>query len=157
MSDLRPLAHLEEQLGETRWRILIDPVNTGKVKEFCDALVEVSFLTEMTIRGVTYEILSFLKEDEKSIKGDVMIVRAKEMGAHQGREERENIIDYQDDIPAAFLDVKVIFVFTDDRPSSGSEEVVSFVTSNGDFWTHGWRRISHPWSNCFRVLRRKSK
>jgi len=36
----RALAHLEEQLGKERFRVLIDSGNTGKVKDFCDGLIK---------------------------------------------------------------------------------------------------------------------
>jgi len=37
MSDLRALAHLEEQLGEKCWQDLIDSANTGKIKQFLES------------------------------------------------------------------------------------------------------------------------
>lgn len=37
--DFRALAHLEEQLGEEGWKALIDPANTGKIKEALKGLL----------------------------------------------------------------------------------------------------------------------
>ncbi len=154
MSDFRPVAHLQEQLGEARWRALINPANTGRVQEFCDTILESGLPTEMTLGGRTYDILSFLRGDEKSVKVDVMVARAKEMGAHQGREEREHLLNYQGDIPIA-LRGKVVFVFTDDRHPDGPG-LVCDVFWRGSQWVRGWDWIDDGWFGCCRVLRRKS-
>ena len=61
MSDFRATAHLQEQLGETRWAALIDPANTGKIKDLCDKLVAAAIPTEITVGGVVYEVLPILR------------------------------------------------------------------------------------------------
>jgi hypothetical protein len=38
-TDFRKLAHLAEQLGDDRFEALIDPSNTGKVRELCDQML----------------------------------------------------------------------------------------------------------------------
>lgn len=154
MNDFRPLAHLEEQLGETRWRVLIDPVNTGKIKDILDGLVAARLPTTMTIGGRTYDILSFLRGDEKMVKGDIMITRAKEMGAHQGKEDRERLLKHQDEIPVA-LRGKVVFVFTDDRHPAylGFVYYVYWIDVR---WVKSWFWLGRDWDDNYRVLRRKS-
>ncbi|MBI2444612.1 MAG: hypothetical protein HYV42_05235 [Candidatus Magasanikbacteria bacterium] len=153
MSDLRALAHLEEQLGEARWQALISSGNTGKIKEFLDTLPECAIPTEMILGGVAYDILSFLR-GEQSVKGDLMVERAKEMGAHQGKKEREHLLAYQDEIPVA-LRGKVVFVFTDDR-RPGGPEYVCCVCWDDDRWVSRWDWLDGGFFGRCRVLRRKS-
>ena len=153
MSDFRAVAHLEEQLGEAGWWALIDSANTGKVKEFCDALVAAGLPTTMTLGGVTYDILSFLR-GETSVKGDVMVARSQEMGAHQGKEDRQHVLKHQDEIPS-ILRSKVVFVFTDDRHPDDPERV-DYVCWRDGRWVADWRWLDGGWFGGFRVLRRKS-
>ena len=154
MSDFRKCAQLQEQLGPDRWNALIDSGNTGKVKDFCDGLVAAALPTTMTLGGGEYDILSFLR-GEKSVKGDVMVAHAKEMNAHQGKKEREHLLNHQDEIPA-ILQGNVVFVFTDDtRP--GDPEDIAIVRWGGDRWVQRWHWLVLVWSGDYRVLRRKSK
>lgn len=153
MSDFRSVAHLEECLGEAGWRALINSANTGKVKEFCDGLVAAGPLTTMTLGGVAYDILGFLKGDEKSVKGDVMVERVKEMSAHNGKEEREHLLKHQGDIPAA-LRGQVVFVFTDDHHLDDLGFVYC-VCWRGDRWVTDWFWLGKDWGVNYRVLRRK--
>ena len=154
MSDFRALAHLEEQLGEARWQALINSANTGKVKEFCDPLPECALPTTMTIGGRAYDILSFLRGDEKSVPGNTMVERAKEMTAHLGKEEREHLLKHQDEIPVA-LRGNMVFVFTDDRLPA-RPEYVYYVFWNDDRWVAHWGWLGDDWDGYCRVLRRKS-
>jgi len=85
---LRELAHLQKQLGDERFRALISSDNTGKVKEFCDSLVKDYLPTEMTVGGRAYDILGFLKRDEKLVVGHAMVHRAKEKNANLGQDAR---------------------------------------------------------------------
>jgi len=153
MSDFRAVAHLEEQLGEACWQALINSANTGKVKEFCDGLVAAGIPTTMTVGGLTYDILGFLRGDEKSVKGDVMVARAKNVGAHNGKKEREHLLKYQDEIPVA-LRGKVVFVFTDDqRPGDPGD--VYYVCCPGCRWVAVCICLAVDWDGHCRVLRRK--
>lgn len=108
---------------------------------------------EMTVGGTTYEILSFLKEGEKSVKGDVMVSRTEEMGANLGESDLERIFEYQDDIQVE-LHGEVIFVFTDCRHRVSSESVAC-ANWDGDSLQREWRGLSLDWSRIYRVLRRK--
>lgn len=112
------------------------------------------FPTKMTLGGRTYDILSLLKGDEKLFQRDVMVTRAKEMNAHQGKEEYEHILKHQDEIPAA-LRGKVDFVFTDDRRMDNHPNRVCFVCWGGDRWVYGWELFHPDFAGRYRVLRRK--
>lgn len=155
MSDLRKLEHLVEQLGEERFAALIDSGNTGKVKNFCSQLLkDAAIPTAMTIGGRTYDILAFLREGEEMLIGDLMVDRAKEMGANLGKDDGQYILDHQDEIPAA-LRGEVVFVFTSWRRPVGSESVC-YVFWLGDCWVLSWGSLGRGWLGRDRVLRRKS-
>ena len=96
--------------------------------------------TEMTIAGRTYDILGFLRGDEKYVKGDVMVARAKEMDANLGEEDARYILEHQDEIPVALRD-KVAFVFTYWRHPDGPEHVC-FVCWFCNRWVKDWRWLS---------------
>ena len=157
MSDFRKLAHLEEQLGDERFQALIDSDNTGRVKDFCDGLAKAvgsALPTEMTVGGRVYEILSFLREEDGgSVRGDVMVSRAKELGANLGKEDCEFILAHQADIPVA-LRGKVTFVFPDWRHPDDRESV-AYVDWRVGGWCQGWGWLSDGWYGHGRLLRRK--
>jgi len=151
---LRAMAHLKEQLGDERFAALIDSGNTGKVKEFCDQLVKDALPAEMTVGGRTYEILGFLRGDEKSVAGYVMVERAKEMNANRGQDDGEHILTYQNEIPVA-LHGKVAFVFPDWR-RPGDPGVAYCVVWSGDWWIRNRYSLSCAvWDGSDRLLRRK--
>ncbi len=149
----RELAHLKEQLGDERFAALIDSGNTGKVKEFCDQLLKDALPTTMTVGGRTYDILGFLEEGETSVVGSTMVVRAKEMSAHLGKDDGQHLLDHQEDIPEA-LRGKVAFVFTAWRHPVNPENV-AYVNWSGDRWVQNWNGLGSGWSGRDRVLRRK--
>jgi len=153
MSDLRKLAHLQEQLGDEKFTVLIDSGNTGKVKEFCDGLLNDAIPTEMTVGGRTYDLLGFLQGDEKSVVGHTMVERAVEMEANLGKEDGEHILEHQGDIPEE-LRGKVYFVFTDWRHPDDSDSVF-FVYWGDDRWVRDWDWLDDRWFGNDRVLRRK--
>jgi len=155
MSDLRAMAHLQEQLGNERFQALISSGNTGKVKAFCDELIKAAIPTVMTIDGVTYDILGFLKGDEKSVHGTVMVGRAKEMNANLGRDDGQRLLDHQDEIPVA-LRGKVVFVFTDWRNPDNSEDVCCvFWSGDSRCWVRFWVWLGFDRDGSCRLLRRK--
>jgi hypothetical protein len=155
MSDFRKLAHLVEQLGEERFQILISSGNTGKVKDFCDELIKSALPTEMTVGGRTYEILSFLKGDEKSVAGYTMVERAHEMNAHLGKDDCEFILAHQDEIPAA-LRGKDELVFPDMRDPDDCG-LVAYLRWDDDGWYQHWDWLDDDWDDNVRLLRRKSR
>lgn len=155
MSDFRALAHLLEQIGEERFKALIKSDNTSKVREFCDGLVKDALPTEMTIDGVTYDILGFLREKEKYIKGTEMISRVKEMSANLGEEEGKRLLKHQSKIPAAVRG-KVIFVFTDWRNPDESDDVYYvYWFESSQSWVETCTWLGDNWGRRCRVLRRK--
>lgn len=149
----RSLTGLVNDLNDDELLALTDSVNRPLLKEFLAERIKAALPIEMTLGGRTYDILGFLQGDEKFVKGDVMVSRAKEMNAHQGKEEREHVLKYQDEIPAA-LRGKVVFVFTDDR-HPGSPENVYYVYWRGGCWVKSWHWLVDGWSGFYRVLRRK--
>jgi hypothetical protein len=153
MSDLRKLAHLQEQLGDERFAALISSDNTGKVKGFCDQLLNDAMPTSFTVGDRTYDILSFLQGDETSVVGHTMVARAKEMNAHLGQDDGQYLLDNQRDIPVA-LRGKVVFVFTDWRRPGYSDDVY-YVCWGVDRWVQDWYWLVDPWYGGARVLRRK--
>ena len=109
--------------------------------------------TTMTIGDRTYEILGFLKGDEKSVTGHKMVERVKDMSVHLGQDDGQHLLDNQNDIPAVFQG-KVVFVFTDwHRP--GSSGHMAYVGWLGDRWVRYWGWLGSDWYGDGRVLRRK--
>lgn len=147
MSDLRALAHLEEQLGEERWQALINSVNTGKIMKFCEDLV--ASMIVMTIGGRNYDLLTLQGES-----GDDMVTCAKNAGAHSGKWEREHFLKHQKEIPANLREL--IFVFTDDHPVGGNSEDVCFVHWSEGHWVGYWDYQREDYKGVFRFPRRKS-
>lgn len=110
--------------------------------------------TEMTLGGRTYDILPILRGKEEFVKGNTMVVRAKEANAHLGQDDGEHLLAHQDDIPGA-LRGKVVFVFTN-WPCPDYPDDIACVYWNGDHWVQSWRWLDYGWLGDFRVLRRKS-
>ncbi len=108
--------------------------------------------TEMTIAGRTYEILGFLRGDEKSVVGHTIVERAKEMKAPLGQDDGQHLLDHQEEIPEALRGK--IFVFPDWR-NSDLPEVVAYVDWLGDLWAKGWGSLGRGFGGSCRLLRRK--
>jgi hypothetical protein len=153
MDTLRSAAHLQRELGDELFAALISSDNTKAVWELAEKLVQANLPTEITVHGRTYDILFFFKRDEKSVVGRTMVERAEEMNAHLGKDDREHILKYQDEIPAS-LRGHVAFVFTDDRHPDSPEKVF-YVCWNGGCWVAGWLWLDDNWYDFCRVLRRK--
>ena len=154
MDSFREIAHLKEQLGDERFAVLIDSDNTGKVKEFCDQLVNDALPTEMTVGGRTYEILGFLRGDERLVNGNIMVERAKEMNANLGQDDGKHILKHQDEIPVS-LRGKAAFVFTEWRHPDDPESAL-YVSWRGVRWVRGWHWLGHDvWRGRGRLLRCK--
>lgn len=145
-------AHLRRALGEQLFAALVSSDHTEAVREFAQKLAESALPTEMTLGERTYDILSFLR-GEKSVKVDVVVARAKEMNAHQGKAEREHLLAHQGDIPVA-LRGKIVFVFTDDT-HPGDPDGVACVYWSGGRWIRDWLWLDNDWCGNYRVLRRK--
>lgn len=153
MDTLRSVAHLQREIGDDLFNLLVSSDNTEAVRQFAQKLVENAFPTTMTIAGRTYDILGFLQGDEKSVVGHTMVKRAIEMGANLGEDDGQHILKHQDEIPAV-LRGKVVFVFTDWR-RPGSPGRVGCVFWGDDRWVSDWHWLGRDFGGRFRVLRRK--
>ena len=154
MDTLDSTTHLKREIGDERFAALINPENTGKVREFCDQLIKDFLPTEITVGNRTYEVLPVLREgDGGVVKGDVMVERAKKMNANLGSDDGQHLLDHQDEIPEA-LRGKVVFIFTDWRHPAYSEGVY-YVHWNGDRWVGPWYWLDNDFFDVCRVLRRK--
>jgi hypothetical protein len=115
---------------------------------------EVKF-PEITVGGRVYEILPFLRGDEKSVNGNTMVARAKKANANLGKEDGEHFLENQADI-LAVLRGKIAFVFSDWRFPGGMRGVACLFGGSSDRWYQDWRWLSSDWNGYYRVLRRKS-
>jgi len=126
---------------------------TAPAPEPAQKLLDGEMPTTMTIAGRTYDLLGFLRGDEKSVRGTVMVDRAKEMSAHLGADDGRHLLDHQDEIPVA-LRGKIVFVFTDWRHPGGSVNVY-YVYWSGSRWVRDWDWLDFGWDGFYRVLCRK--
>ena len=149
------MVHLENELGSELAQVIFDPANLPKVRELAQQMLKDALPTTMTVGGRVYDLFGFLRGDEKSVKGDTMVIRAKEMNANLGKEECEHLLKNQDDIPVV-LRGKVVFVFTDWRHPD-LPEFVAYVYWGGDGrrWVQVWGWLDSDWVGLGRVLRRK--
>lgn len=113
--------------------------------------------TELTNIGPerrSYDMLSFLRGDETSVKGHTIVERAIEMNAHLGEDDGQYLLDNQRDIPVA-LRGKVAFVFTDWRHVGVISDSVYFVYWNDYRWIRFWYGLEADGLIGGLVLRRK--
>jgi len=120
MDTLRSTAHLQREIGDELFDALVSSDNTDAVREFAKTLVKDAMPTSFTVGNRTYDMLSFLRGNEKSVVGHTMVERAKEMNANLGEDDGQYLLDNQQDIPVA-LRGKVAFVFIDWRLPDDSE------------------------------------
>lgn len=154
MNTLRSAAHLQREIGDDLFSVLVSSDNTEVVRQFAQGLAEKALPTEMTVGGRIYDILGFLKAGETSIVGHTMVERAKEMNANLGKEDGEYILKHQQDIPVA-LRGKVVFVFTDWRHPDSPENAY-YVYWHDDSWVQLWHWLGSVfWNGSGRLLRRK--
>jgi len=145
---LRQIAEAVDEIGEEQVRAM-HPLFYNKS---CDVAGS-TLPTEMTVGGRVYEILSFLKEGEVCVRGDVMAERVNETNDHLGEDDCEHLLVHQSEIPTA-LRGKVFFVFTDwRRPDCLG--YVAYLGWGRDGWFQDWFLPSVDWSVCSRFLRRK--
>ncbi len=154
MDTLRSVAHLQKELGDDLFNAVVSSDNTAVVREFAKTLANV-LPTTMTLGGRVYDLLGFLRGDEKSVRSTTMVERVKEMNANLGQDDGQHLLDHQDEIPVV-LRGKVVFVFTDWR-HPGVSEHVACVVWGGDSrrWVQDWNWLVYGWGGNGRVLRRK--
>ncbi|MDP3244691.1 MAG: hypothetical protein Q8M83_03485 [bacterium] len=126
------------------------PATSTRININADALP-----ATMTVAGRTYDILGFLKGDEKSVTGSTMVKRVKKMNANLGQDDGEHLLKHQDQIPVQ-LRGRVVFVFTDWRHPVDYGNV-AYVYWIGGRWIRGgdWLGNGAHWGGLARVLRRK--
>ncbi|MDD4900692.1 MAG: hypothetical protein PHS62_01100 [Patescibacteria group bacterium] len=147
----RSVAHLQEQLGQERFLALIDPVNTGKVREFCDELIRTTLPTEMTVGDRTYEIINFTKE-EPSMFGAVLINQESQRSGRLQGEDMEHILKRQQDIPASLRCVILIFPISN---GYGLEMRGLYWSKSGTKWFQVSFNALGEFDGRYRLLRRK--
>ena len=110
-----------------------------------------SLPTTFTIGERTYELVPFLKEGESSVKGEMMVARAKKLKANLGKKEGQFILKHQDEIPSEYRG-KIYLVFPDWRDPSDPRGVVCLGWGDGR-WYLRWH-----WFDCWlgggRLVRR---
>ena len=138
-SDLRKLAHLQEQLGKILWIALLDPSNTGRVRGFCNKL-----LREMTIGVHTYKLVCGFRERREELRDDFL-----------GEEDARYLLKHRKDIPRVFEERDGAFVFPKWKCPSDDEKVAYISFSGG--WYHRWDRLNRGWGdNDYVLLRAES-
>ncbi len=146
MSYLRKLAHLEEQLGPAYWAALLDPKNTGKVREFIDEKLIV-IPAKITVGGRTYEVLPLLKEGQVRLFAEEAVARTREMGAYLGQEELNHLLSHCGEIPGEFK--HKMFLFTgvlfsehcrEERVHHGGPDDLACVRHYEGKWIRSWYR-----------------
>jgi hypothetical protein len=151
----RELAHLQEQLGDERFQALVSSDNTGKVKAFCDSLLEIAggLPTEMTIGERTYEIVQLdlgRKYDDPDVS---MQERAMDMNAYLGEEDGQYLLEHKEQIPVV-IRAKFAFVFLNwQKPISC--QWAAMIYWRDDHWIQDWACYEHGWFGYYRLLRRK--
>ena len=153
MDTLRSTARLQREIGDILFDALVSSDNTDAVREFAKTLVKDAMPTSFTVGNRTYDMLSFLRGNEKSVVGHTMVERAKEMVANLGQDDGQYLLDNQQDIPVA-LRGKVMFVFTDWRHPDVSSYVYYVYWGDGR-WVRDWYWLDGGWDDNDRVLRRK--
>lgn len=109
--------------------------------------------TEFTAGGRTYELVPFLKKGEGYVKGEVLVERAKEVGANLGEEDRQFMLEHQIEIPWE-LRGKCHLVFTIWCDTEGYWKVAS-LGWDVDRWHKSWNWLGH-WGEDARLVRRKT-
>ncbi len=157
MNTLRSVSHLQRVLGDDLFNALISSDNTERVRAFAKQLAhlanDVIPTKEMTVGGRTYEILSFMRRNERSLSGRTMVERAVDMDANLGEDDGRHLLEHQAEIPVE-LQSEASFVFTDWRDPSNSKRVYCAYWSGGH-WARSWDLLDRNWISHYRILRRK--
>ena len=106
----------------------------------------------MTIGGRIYEILEFLKDNEK-VKSNVVIKCALDMEVNISEDDVQHILKHQENIPLKFQD-KNIFAFTVWRLLGRTESISCFSWSSKQ-WIRSWESLDDHWCSKNLLLRRK--
>ena len=119
-------------------------------KEGWDLVEDVGDPGEILIANL--EIVSFLREGEGSISGDVMRQRAVELGANLGQRHAEFLLEHQQEIPKEFRKFYLVFPGTFWRDSRGSLHV-PYLGWGGVRWVLRLHWLEDAWGLIDRLLR----
>jgi len=111
-------------------------------------------MTRLVLGDRVYALLSFLRGNETSVIGHVMIRRAREMDAHLGEDDYRFFVEHRGEIPVEFRK-KIAFVFTEYRnpDSPGSRVYLYWDDDNG--WIEHWLSCDDDWNGNGRLPRRE--
>lgn len=158
MSQLRSLAHLEEQLGPARFGVLMNPRYTGRFKKFCDQLVDESAV--LVLKDRTYDLVCPVCEGEDSIGGATFAARAKTMSADVDKPALDHLLKHfsLSDIPE-ILRGQVRIVFTE-SPYWRDDQAITCLewSDEDDTWLLHGCRLNDPGIKLTRhdrILRRR--
>jgi hypothetical protein len=119
-------------------------------KEGWKLIEDVGGLGEVIITDL--EIISFLREGEKSVSGEVMRQRAVKLGANLGQRQAEYLLEHQDEIPREFRKYYLVFPGTLWRASDGSL-VVPYLSWDDGRWYLRFHWLRGDWHSHDRLLR----
>ncbi|GEM_PF-2025190 len=99
------------------------------------------------------ELVSFLKQDENSVKGEEMVRRARvELDASYGQEDAEWLLGHQNEIPVEFQKYYLVFTGTIWRGSYG-RRYVSYLFWDGEHWCLSFFWLGHDFFSGDRLVR----
>ena len=155
MDTLRSAAHLQRELGEGLFNILISSDHTDAVRQFAYNLAESKFPDTIKLGKRTYEILPIQTNKEESVNGSTMVERAIAMSANLGKGDASYIITHQNEIPSIFRGL-ITFIFPKHHNIDTLIDFVECVYYNNDRWIACWSMLENKWDNHYRLLRRKN-
>lgn len=99
------------------------------------------------------ELVPFLKKNEKSIKGEELVLRARgELNADYGQHDAEYLLEHQDEIPAEFRKYYLVFTKTIWRDSDGRRRV-PYLGFDGGHWYLRFLWLEDDYSSHVRLVR----
>ncbi len=98
------------------------------------------------------EVIPFLKQEERSIKGDTLLVRATDLGCPWGQRHAETLLENQHLIPEEARKYDLVFTGTVWRPPDGSR-YVACLCWGGERWFLGFFWLDRGFDSRVRLLR----
>lgn len=98
------------------------------------------------------ELISFLKDDEQSVKEEAMRQRAKEMGANLGQRQAKYLLGHQEEIPEEWRKFNLVFPGTVWRYPGGHLSVPC-LHWDGRRWYLVFHWLAYDWYSRDRLLR----
>lgn len=111
-------------------------------------------VTTFTIGDRTYELVPFLRENERWVKGDTMVERAKELNANLGEEDGQFILKHQTETPVEFRS-RFYLVFPAWHSPSGPRHVACLICDGARSYRN-FGGLDGDWSRDSRLVRRIS-